>query len=182
MRRYCWYLLLLPLVLTVCTSPPETVKEAPIATAPNKEEPGSDSVLVSQEVYDHTLTEVKLFVDSLNTIIRNKNYSGWRNALSDRLFAHISSPEFLGNASESNLLRSKKIVLKTPGDYFTNVVVPSRSNSQVDEIEFTVKGTVKVYYLERLEKKSNSGAVTVEVRRLRLYELEKSGDTWKIID
>jgi hypothetical protein len=59
------------------------------------------------------------------------------------------------------------------------VVVPSRSNSRVDEIEFTAQNRVRVYYVERSRKTDENVA---ETRRLRLYELEKSGDTWKIID
>jgi len=174
---------LLSLVFMTCKSPPPPAAVEPAVEPPveeeaavfavEEEEPASDSITVSQEVYDFTLTEVKHFVDNLNLIIRTQNYSSWRNALSDQFFARVSSQEFLTNVSEANALRSKKIVLKTAYDYFKNVVVPSRSDSQVDEIDFTAKGTVKVYYLERKEK---------GVRRLRLYELEKSGDIWKIID
>jgi len=118
-------------------------------------------------------------VEKLNLIIKNKDYAGWRNALTDEFFARVSSPEFLEKASQSALLRSKKIVLKTPGDYFMYVVVPARSNSSVDEIEFMALNAVKVYYVEKTDKT----AASTDVRRLRLYELiKKSGDTWKIID
>jgi hypothetical protein len=75
------------------------------------------------------------------------------------------------------MLTSRKIVLKTLNDYFTHVVVPSRSNSKVDEIEFTDTNTVKVYYIERRKNENNE----FETRRLRLYELIKTGNTWKII-
>jgi len=184
MGRSVWYLILLPLVFMTCKSSSAavqtSVEDDPVVAV--EEESTSDSITVSKEVYDHTLTEVKHFVDNLNLIIRTKNYNSWKTALSDKFLARISSPEFLETASESTLLRAQKIVLKTPSDYFTNVVVPSRSNSQVDEIEFTAKGTVKVYYIERKERKDNNGEAVVTVRRLRLYELEKSGDVWKIID
>ncbi|MDR0455206.1 MAG: hypothetical protein LBH20_00800 [Treponema sp.] len=169
-----------------CKSSPAAIEPmgeaAAFAADFDEEELILDHLTVSQELYDFTFTEVKHFVDNLNTTIRRKDYSGWKDALSDGLFTHFSSPEFLAKASESNLLRSRKIILKTPNDYFINVVVPSRSNSRVDEIEFTAHNTVKVFYLEKLEKKTENNAVVTETRRLRLYELEKSGDSWKIID
>jgi len=181
MERPAWYLLLLPLVLIACKSPPTA--EEPVIVLPHEEKaPGPLSV--SQEMYDNTLVEVRHFVEKLNLIIKNKDYEGWKDALSDEFFARISSPEFLASASESKLLRSQRITLKTPTDYFINVVVPSRSNSRVDEIEFIASNAVKVFYVETYDKKNNTNnMITTEVRRLRLYELiKKSGDTWKITD
>jgi hypothetical protein len=164
----------------VCKSPPSADHPStePVVTASH--EGGSPGhIIVSKEVYDSTLAEVRLFVEKLNLVIKNKDYAGWRNALSDEFFARISSPEFLEKASQSALLRSKKIVLKTPNDYFLYVVVPARSNSSVDEIEFIAANAVKVFYIEKSEKVNE----VTEVRRLRLYELiKKSGDTWKITD
>ena len=165
-------------IVMACKSPPPAVEQYPLeeeeVSAPNS------SLAVSQEMYDFTLAEVKLFVDDLNAMILKKDYNGWKDALSDELFARISSPEFLASASESAILKSRKIVLKTPNDYFLQVVVPSRSNSRVDEIEFTAANKVKVLYLE--ERRRNENSTTPEVRRLRLYELIKTDDTWKIID
>jgi len=152
-------------------SPAEEVEEAA----------SSNSFTISQEVYDLTLAEVKLFVDDLNALILKKDYNGWKDALADEFFARISSPEFLASSSESAALKSRKIVLKTPNDYFLQVVVPSRSNSKVDEIEFTAADRVKVFYREERVRKTENTSTT-EVRRLRLYELIKINGTWKIID
>jgi hypothetical protein len=184
MKVFIWYLLLLPLVFMACKSSPAAANPPaePVVIAPHGE--GTpDHIVVSKEVYDSTLAEVKLFVEKLNLIIKNKDYTGWLSALSDEFFARISSPEFLASASESKLLKSQKIVLKTPMDYFIHVVVPARSNSSVDEIEFTAINAVKVYYVEKTEKQKENNMMVTESRRLRLYELiKKSGDTWKIID
>jgi hypothetical protein len=160
-----------------CNSTPATLAEETPADAyvgPHRTEPSSFTV--TQEMYDFTLAEVKVFIERLNLLINRKNYDGWKAALSDDYFNHISSDEFLANASESSALRSRKIVLKTLNDYFTHVVVPSRSNSRVDEIEFTDTNTVKVYYIEKRKNDNNE----METRRLRLYELIKTGNTWKI--
>ena len=184
MKRSFWPLFLLPLVFMACKSSTAAANPPaePVVIAPHEEgSPGH--IIVSKEVYDYTLAEVRLFVEKLNLIIKNKDYTGWLSALSDEFFARISSPEFLASASESKLLQSQKIVLKTPNDYFIHVVVPARSNSSVDEIEFTAPNAVKVFYIEKSEKQKENNMSVTEARRLRLYELiKKSGDTWKIID
>jgi len=165
-----------------CKSQPPAVDPYPAEEAVEEEVSASNSFTISQEVYDFTLAEVKVFVDELNLLIQKKDYNGWKAALSDEFFARISSPEFLASASEAAVLKSKKIVLKTPNDYFLQVVVPSRSNSKVDEIEFTAVDKVKVFYREERVRRNSDNVSTTEVRRLRLYELIKIDDTWKVID
>jgi hypothetical protein len=178
MRRFRLFSILLAAALMAAIA---ACKSVP-AESPADEETGvvaaevenvSGSVAISQQMYDETLIEVRAFVDHLNTVIQNKNYNSWVNALSSELFAEISSPAFLAERSESVLLRSRNITLRTPNDYFMQVVVPSRSNSVVDEIEFVNANRVKVFFRD----KTPSG----ETRRLRLYELIKIGDTWKIL-
>jgi hypothetical protein len=178
-----WLLpLVLPVMLTVCKSPPKAVEmppeELPAITIDNVEPvesespaPESNSIQVTQEMYDQTLAEVKVFIEDLNKIINSKNYNAWKNTLSDEYFAEISSVDFLVRASESPLLKNR-IVLKTPNDYFVHVVVPSRASSQVDEIEFIDINRVKAYFLDRTK---------TETRRLRLCELIKTENEWKII-
>jgi hypothetical protein len=180
MKKPVFYLVFLPVILMACNSTPATPTEEmspAVEEQPQIAESGSNSVVVTREVYDFTLADVKAFVHHLNSLIQTKKYDNWKATLSDRYFNYLSSAEFLANASESPLLSSKKIVLKTLNDYFTHVVVPSRSNSRADEIEFTDTNTVKVYYIERRKNDNNE----IETRRLRLYELIKAGNTWKII-
>jgi hypothetical protein len=163
-----------------CASGKEKSVPAPAEPEqPSAAEATPGMVTITQEMYDETLAEVRLFVDNLSAIIRNKNYTAWKNTLSDEFFEQISSPEFLAKASEAAVLKARKIVLKTPNDYFLQVVVPSRSQSQVDEIEFVDIHTVKVFFVDAVKKDNQ---LTGETRRLRLYELRKTGNTWKIID
>ena len=190
-----FFLAVLPAVLLVCQSPPRTAetetgeKPHPITTEEmlteiNPENTGgsaitgqteeaglSGSETVSQEVYDQTLAEVKLFIDNLNTIIRSKNFNGWRRALSDEYFATISSRDFLAGASEMPALKIQKIVLRSANDYFEKVVVPSRANSRVDTIDITADGIVKVYHIDEKQSKP-----------LRLYELSKIDNNWTIVN
>jgi len=192
MNRSILCLLLFSSLAMACASKPAAVVDEPPAVqqipaeeppapapAPAVEEAPA-AVAVDQDMYDKTLAEVKAFIDGLNKAIAAKNYNSWRASLSDTYFAEISSPEFLEKASESPLLKNRKIVLKTPNDYFTNVVVPARANSQVDEIEFVDYNNIKAYYHEARTRKDENNQTVTETRRLRLYELTKSGDTWKI--
>jgi len=137
-----------------------------------------DPRTVTQIQYDTTKEEVQLFIKDLNRIIRNKNYNGWKTALSNEYFAEISSPENLERMSEQPALKNQKIVLKSAQDYFTNVVVPARTNNRVDEtvddLEFIGVNRVKVFTI----RTSSAG----EEQRLRLYDLEKIGNSWKIIN
>jgi hypothetical protein len=121
-----------------------------------------------EDPYEEIFNEVRAFIESLNMVIQNKNYSRWRDTLSEELRREISSPKFLTTVSQSPPLKSRGIVLKKPEDYFYIVVVPSRASSQVDKIEIINNNRVKAYYFR-------------EDRYLRLYELERRGNSWMII-
>ena len=133
-----------------------------------------DPANVSREYYDSTKEDVRNFIEELNFIIRSGNYSAWKDALSPEYFAQISSAENLRQVSDTPTMRALRIVLRTAEDYFTYVVVPSRANSSVDDIEFISKDRVKAFTVTT----SRSG----EVQRLRLYDLERTGNMWKIIN
>jgi hypothetical protein len=52
------------------------------------------------------------------------------------------------------------------------VVVPSRANSQVDEIEIADNNAVTAYFVDSRPGKG----------RLRVYELRKIENDWKIVE
>jgi len=191
-------LFLLPVLFLACGTQPETANETLQATEEGlaeeelaeelaaerlaEEEQAADKQVeivlaaagaqnsggLEEESYEEIFNEVKSFIESLNTIIQSKNYSKWRDALSEELRKEISSSKFLTTVSQSPPLKRRGIVLKKPEDYFFIVVVPSRANSQVDKIEIIDNNRVKAYYYR-------------EDRYLRLYELERRGDSWTII-
>lgn len=162
------------LALLSCGSAPEAAPvepEAPPApaAAPVTEQ-YFDPASISQEVFDSTKGDVKRFIEDLNWIIRSKDYDAWVSHLGDEYFAEKSSPRYLAEVSQQPRLKTQKIVLATAQDYFLQVVVPSRANDRVDDIEFVTSSRVKAY------------TVTPNGQRLRLYELESSQNTWKIIN
>lgn len=172
---------LICLLLLACTSQ-EKVPVLPLETAetgeslpletdeslPEVEDAFFDPTSISKEVYDITKTEVQALIENLNNIIRNKNFEEWVLFLSPEYRDHISSSEFLLETSESPVLKKQKIILASVEDYFINVVVPSRANDRVDDIEFIGQNRVKAYTL------SQKGV------RLRLYNLEKQNGLWLI--
>jgi hypothetical protein len=146
----------------------------------NNEEPThgqagqTGSMKISKAEYDSTKVDVQHFIEELNQIIRRKDYNAWKAALSREYFAQIASIENLQQLSELPAMKTRGITLKSAEDYFINVVVPSRANSRVDDIEFIGEHRVKAFTIMT----NNSG----EEQRLRLYDLEKTGNIWKIIN
>ncbi|MDR0623163.1 MAG: hypothetical protein LBG10_01895 [Treponema sp.] len=172
MKRFFF---LFPLVFALsCRSEPAVdpgpgVKpESPKAAEPAAEvfDPGS----ISREVFDSTKVDVQQFIQNLNAIIRGRDYNAWVSHLGDDYYAEKSSPQYLSQVSEQPRLKTQKIVLSSAQDYFIHVVVPSRQNDRVDDIEFVSPTRVKAY------------TVTPNGQRLRLYDLESSENTWKIIN
>jgi hypothetical protein len=129
---------------------------------------------VSREQYTSTKEDVQHFIEGLNQIIRRRDFNAWKAALSTAYFNKISSPGNLQQMSDLPAMKTRGITLKTAEDYFINVVVPSRANSRVDDIEFLGENRVKAFTVMTNK--------TGEEQRLRLYDLEKTGNIWKIID
>jgi hypothetical protein len=130
-----------------------------------------DSSKISDEQRASTMQEVQAFINDLNKVISAKNYNAWKDSLSPEYFERISSAENLRLLSEMPQMKAQKKVLKTPKDYFDFVVVPSRADSRVDEIEFLTLYKVKAY-----TKKDGTAD------RMILYDLEKNNNMWKIVN
>jgi len=141
---------------------------------PDAAEEEFDPATITQEYYLAIREEVRRFIEGLNYIIRNRNYTAWRAALSTEYFEAIASDANLKQLSALPAMRTRRIVLTTPEDYFTHVVVPSRANSRVDDIEF-----VSTYRVKAFTVTTNRAG---EEQRLRLYDLEKIENRWTIIN
>ena len=186
-------LFILPLLFFSCASAPETpeTQETPGMETLDIDEidpyiieidpdDGHITFGVTKEVYDQTLSEIKIFIENLNKIIASRNFNSWKDALTDERFLFISSAQFLREQSESPALKIRNKVLRNVNEYFLEVVVPSRTNSRADEIEFIDANNVKVLFLETRNRRNENNEIVIETRRLQLYELTKSADGWKI--
>ena len=165
--------------------PPEPQPVITPEPAPSPpEQPVFNPKSITEEKFEATKTDVRDFINNLNRIIKAKNYNAWRGFLADSYLGEISSKEFLEERTEelyrrdqivaSNMGRDpkrvQKKILRTPKDYFDNVVVPSRSNDRMDDIDFVSENRVKAY--------------TIDTRgtRLVLYDLEYIDNKWKIVN
>jgi len=157
-----------------CVSNPETRPETAGSGSTSTQPEAFDPRRVSQAHYNTTREEVQQFIENLNRIIRSRNFEAWRDSLAPEYFAEISSPENLRNISNQPAMRTRRIVLRTAEDYFQYVVVPSRADLRVDDIEFVTSNRVKAFTITT----NRAG----EELRLRLYDLEKIGNTWTIIN
>jgi len=196
MKRVCFLFCIILSFLISCKNqadpvqPPKTEPQSPAVTEKSAEQakPIEDNAQqtgvtvhdtntvvfdpssISQEEKDTAKIEIQRLIQELNGIIRAKNYNAWVPYLDTDYFAIISSAEYLDRISKSAVLVKQKIVLKSARDYFNYVVVPSRTNDRVDDIEFESQNRVKAYTI------NNKG------ERLRLYDLERTGNEWKIIN
>ncbi|MDR0656226.1 MAG: hypothetical protein LBG22_07925 [Treponema sp.] len=142
----------------------EVVTEIPVLA------PEFDPSTISEEARETTKVDVQQYIANLNKIIRAKDYQGWVSNLGEEYFAEKSSREYLAQVSQTARMKTQKIVLNTAQDYFLYVVVPSRANDRVDDIDFISPNRVKAYTID------------AKGRRLRIYDLEHTDDGWKIIN
>jgi hypothetical protein len=129
-----------------------------------------DPASITREEFDITKVEVQHLIQKLNDIIKAKNYASWVSYLEEDYFRLISSREYLDRINRTDRMRKANLVLRNARDYFNNVVVPSRTNDRVDDIEFVSHSRVKAY------------TISQKGERLRLYDLEKTNEGWKIIN
>jgi hypothetical protein len=149
-------------------SPEETSGINAVSARTNTEKDTFDPSSITPELYRETKEDIGKFISNLNMIIRAKMYNEWLAYLDEEYYNFINSPEYLRDMSNAGILQARRIVLTNAHDYFMNVVVPSRSNDRVDDIEFISENRVKAITMER-------------GRRIILYELEKRNNVWKII-
>jgi len=162
-----------PAVPEARPSPPPPPPPPPPQQGPVRQpEPAAtfDPSSISQAEKDTAMQEIQQLTQRLNGIIRAKNYNTWVTYLSPDYLATINSRRFLDEISKSPVLVKQNIVLNSAYDYFNHVVVPARANSRVDDIEFISQNRVKAY---TIDAKGN---------KIRLYDLEKTGAGWKIIN
>ena len=155
-----------------CSTPPEAIPE-PIEetkTVVPKEEPvvvEPEVFEVTQDLYDKTFEEINAFITEMDSVIAKKDFDTWMDNLSQAYIDVYSDKEVLDKKSESPILQMNNVKLKSIKDYFIEVVVPSRMQLELEEIEFEDKNFVTAW----TSFKSN---------RTKLYQLELIDETWKI--
>lgn len=146
---------------------------ARVASAPEPAQPEPEAppeppeYQVSEEVYSRTFDEIGDFIRNLNQIIREEDFQTWVSYLSEEYIRTTSDPAYLKAQSEQPLLKKNGVELRSLEDYFYYVVVPSRSQAQLDKIEFLDENHVKAISI-------------VRGTRVVLYLLTREQGNWKI--
>ncbi len=147
--------------------PVEVIEEAESEQIEPEPQPEAEEFVVTEEVYSKTFDEIEAFIRNLNEIIRNEDYDTWLTYLSKNYIESTGDPEYLKQQSEQPLLKKSNVHLSSLRDYFTYVVVPSRTQAQLGEIEFIDESQVRAFAMIR-----NTKAL--------LYLLVRENDNWKI--
>ncbi|MCA1753337.1 MAG: hypothetical protein LC641_01290 [Spirochaeta sp.] len=126
-----------------------------------------EDFVISTEMYETTFNEVEDFIAELNEIIAKRDFEQWKGHLTEEYIETHSDADILRERSESPVLSRNDIQLTSIEDYFTWVVVPSRANARLDDLDFI--GTDKVEAIMRVR---DQGVI--------LYQLKRVDDRWKI--
>ena len=153
----------IPPVVEAPAAQPEEILEVEI----DEQETVAEEFVVTDEVYLKTFDEIEEFIGNLNEIISNEDYETWLTYLSGVYIERTSDTEYLREQSEKPLLKQNNITLRSLQDYFIYVVVPSRTQVTVDEIEFIDENQVKAFAM-------------IKNTRALLYLLVRVDGKWKI--
>jgi hypothetical protein len=170
----CFAFLLLP----GCAGAPEPVEPLPPepVAQPEPEPPVQDNSLteksedfvVTMEVYQQTFEDIEAFIQNLNDIIRNEDFDAWRSFLTDEYITYYSDNAVLKGISDE--LKNKyryDLRLRTLKDYFLYIVVGSRQEASLEEIEFIDETHLLAYSI-------------VNETPVILYYLANTDGEWKI--
>ncbi len=164
-------ILLIVSISCASTDKKETPKQDDIIQAEKQEtepqQPANNGQKVSDAVYTKTFSDIEALIAKLNKIISDSNFEEWKKYLTQNYINYYSSPDNLRTVSETPTLKKYKIVLRSLKDYFSYVVVPSRSDARLDSISFVDDNNIKAYMM-------------FDGEPIILYNLVKIDGNWKI--
>ncbi len=166
--------LLAVIIASGCAGAPDPAPEpqveepepVPEAVAPVPEEP--EEFVVTEEIYKQTFEDIEAFILNLNSIIKAEDFDTWDSFLTDEYRAYYSDPAVLKGISDE--LKKKfryELRMRTLKDYFIYIVVGSRQEAALDEIEFIDETHILAYSIV-----NDTPAI--------LYYLAYEEDGWKI--
>ena len=122
-----------------------------------------DSGSVSKKEFEDDKHEILETISELAIIMETKDTLAWLNYIDEPSKEYYKNPVNLRKAQRK--LPNKLIELKTIGDYFLYVFIPSRKNSHIDEIRYVSKTHVKA-----VQVREDSDAI--------YYEFKKENGKW----
>lgn len=148
------------------TSPPPASEQPPQGGTSN-DLIKKGQILVTKAEYNQTFEDVRRLILDLNRIIAARDYDAWTKDLTPAYVQKYSDLKTLDAISNQPMLKRQGFTLSSLKDYFLHVVVPSRADAHLDDVEFVSKTQVK--------------AITIiDGQRYILYDLRFQDGSWKI--
>jgi hypothetical protein len=129
----------------------------------------SQRMAITPEQTKEINSEINQLVNKLNSIIASNQFAVWLTYLDPHYSALLSNPTYLKEISNIQRFRVQNIEVASIQDYFEHVVRPSRYNIRINNIDIFNPNRAIVYTVKNGEK-------------LRVYDLAKGKDGWKIIN
>lgn len=123
--------------------------------------------VISEETYTKIFTDIENLIGTLNKIIREGNFKAWKKHLTKEYIAHYSDITNLNTLNNTPTLKKYNLKIRSLNDYFIYVVVPSRSDVNLDDISFIDDNNIKAY-------------MKIDGDPVVLYNLKYIDNTWKI--
>jgi hypothetical protein len=160
------------MLFTSCqSSEPATVADEQIQneiTAPPEEKKVNvNGYAISEETYTKVFTDIEKLIETLNKIIKEENFNGWKKHLTKEYIAHYNDTTNLNVLNNTPTLKKYNLKIRSLKDYFIYVVVPSRSDVNLDDISFIDDNNIKAYMI-------------IDGDPVVLYNLKFIDNTWKI--
>jgi hypothetical protein len=147
--------------------PPGGGQQGQAAASGTDSQASGKEFVASKELYQKTFNEVQAVIAALTKIISERDYAQWLTYLTTDYVSTTGSKEFLAEASQSGVLKKNGIVLKNLEDYFNNVVVRSRLQARLEDINF-----VDVTHVKAVTRIQGSPVI--------LYYLVQEEGRWKV--
>ena len=120
---------------------------------------------VSFDDFQRDKTDILAVIADLDKSMKTRDYTLWRSYLTPSSISYWSNK--LNLQVIATKLPKKGIVLRSLGDYFTNVFIPSRMGRNVNEIRYISRTEVKA-----VEVQDNKDII--------YYEFEKINNRWLV--
>ncbi len=120
---------------------------------------------VSFDDFQRDKTDILAVIADLDKSMKNRDYTLWRSYLTPGSISYWSNK--LNLQVIATKLPKKGIALRSLGDYFTNVFIPSRMGRNVNEIRYISRTEVKA-----VEVQDNKDII--------YYEFEKINNRWLV--
>ena len=120
---------------------------------------------ISFDDFQRDKTDILAVIADLDKSMKNRDYTLWRSYLTPGSISYWSNK--LNLQVIATKLPKKGVMLRTLGDYFTNVFIPSRMGRNVNEIRYISRTEVKA-----VEVQDNKDII--------YYEFEKIDNRWLV--